>query len=334
MPNRHESSDKYRYGFQGQEKDDEIKGEGNSINYKFRMHDPRVGRFFAVDPLESNYPWYTPYQFSGNKVIRYVELEGLENVDPFSDEGFELGLGDGWEGDGTAKKAEAPGVFRQTIYDGMDILWEGVVFVTEILSIPSKEAGKVINDLVLDIPDENGKTGYYNNLPSTEEAVTNGDEGMFYSSIANEQRVLIAGTASVYTEFMVDAVVVDGLIEGSSILLKSSVGNISKFDDALHQHLSYDYNSPNRYMDCSDIASGYKQFDSNNGSILEIVSKDGKPFQGMEYGEQIEFHYHQVYEKNGLIYDPMYGPDPIPKETFKKEYKNLNPNSKLEFNYE
>ena len=40
----------YRYGFQGQEKDDEVKGVGNSINYKYRMHDPRSGRFFAVDP--------------------------------------------------------------------------------------------------------------------------------------------------------------------------------------------------------------------------------------------------------------------------------------------
>jgi RHS repeat-associated protein len=78
VPNRTGSSTAYRYGFQGQEKDDELKGEGNSLNYTFRMHDPRVGRFFAVDPLEKDYPWYTPYQFSGNKVIQYVELEGLE----------------------------------------------------------------------------------------------------------------------------------------------------------------------------------------------------------------------------------------------------------------
>ncbi len=70
----------YRYGFQGQEKDDEVKGDGNSVNYKYRMHDPRIGRFFAVDPLTSKYPWYTPYQFSGNKVIAFRELEGLEEI--------------------------------------------------------------------------------------------------------------------------------------------------------------------------------------------------------------------------------------------------------------
>lgn len=67
-----------RYGFQGQEVDNEIKGEGNSVNYKYRMHDPRVGRFFSVDPLTKKYPYYTPYAFSGNRVLDAVELEGLE----------------------------------------------------------------------------------------------------------------------------------------------------------------------------------------------------------------------------------------------------------------
>jgi RHS repeat-associated protein len=72
----------YIYGFQGQEKDDEIKGAGNSLNFEYRMHDPRVGRFFAVDPLAKKYPYYTPYQFSGNKVIHLIELEGLEESLP------------------------------------------------------------------------------------------------------------------------------------------------------------------------------------------------------------------------------------------------------------
>lgn len=68
----------YRYGFQGQEMDDEIKGEGNSVNFEFRMHDPRIGRFFARDPLTKKYPHNSPYAFSENKVIHAIELEGLE----------------------------------------------------------------------------------------------------------------------------------------------------------------------------------------------------------------------------------------------------------------
>ena len=80
VPNRHDNSGEYRYGFQGQEKDDEVKGEGNSLNYTFRMHDPRVGRFFARDPLESKYPELSPYQFSSNTPIMAIELEGLETA--------------------------------------------------------------------------------------------------------------------------------------------------------------------------------------------------------------------------------------------------------------
>ena len=78
VPNRHGSSNSYRYGFQGQEKDDELKGEGNSLNYTFRMHDPRVGRFFAVDPLATKYPWNSTYAFSENRVIDGIDLEGRE----------------------------------------------------------------------------------------------------------------------------------------------------------------------------------------------------------------------------------------------------------------
>lgn len=78
MSTTHPVGDGYRYGFQGQEKDDEIKGAGNSLNYKYRMHDPRLGRFFAVDPLFREYPWNSTYAFSENRVIDGVELEGLE----------------------------------------------------------------------------------------------------------------------------------------------------------------------------------------------------------------------------------------------------------------
>jgi RHS repeat-associated protein len=80
LPGRFETSAGYRYGFQGQEKDNELKGEGNSLNYEYRMHNPRVGRFFAVDPLAAKYPYNSTYAFSENRVIDGVELEGLEVV--------------------------------------------------------------------------------------------------------------------------------------------------------------------------------------------------------------------------------------------------------------
>jgi RHS repeat-associated protein len=73
---------KYRFGFQAQLKDNEWTGtEGSHLNYKYRVHDARIGRFLSVDPLTAKYPHNSPYAFSENRVIDGVELEGLEYYD-------------------------------------------------------------------------------------------------------------------------------------------------------------------------------------------------------------------------------------------------------------
>jgi len=72
----------YRYGYNGKENDNDVKGEGNQQDYGFRIYDPRVARFLSVDPLTKNYPWYTPYQFAGNTPIQAIDLDGLEPVSP------------------------------------------------------------------------------------------------------------------------------------------------------------------------------------------------------------------------------------------------------------
>jgi RHS repeat-associated protein len=72
----------YRYGFNGKEGDDEIKGDDNQQDYGMRIYDPRVGRFLSVDPIAKEYPWYTPYQFAGNMPIWMVDLDGLEPASP------------------------------------------------------------------------------------------------------------------------------------------------------------------------------------------------------------------------------------------------------------
>jgi RHS repeat-associated protein len=74
------------YSFQGQEHDDEVKGEGNSVNYKYRMHDPRVGRFFSVDPLAEKYPSFSTYGYVANSPLVFKESDGRQIiiVDPSS----------------------------------------------------------------------------------------------------------------------------------------------------------------------------------------------------------------------------------------------------------
>jgi RHS repeat-associated protein len=70
---------RYRYGFNGKEDDNEVKGEGNQLDYGIRVYDPRLGRFLSKDPLQAKFPFYTPYQFAGNKPIWAVDLDGRED---------------------------------------------------------------------------------------------------------------------------------------------------------------------------------------------------------------------------------------------------------------
>jgi RHS repeat-associated protein len=80
MPGRKFSagSSSYRYGFNGKENDNEVKGEGNQQDYGMRIYDPRLGRFLSVDPLTPDYPELTPYQFASNTPIQATDLDGLE----------------------------------------------------------------------------------------------------------------------------------------------------------------------------------------------------------------------------------------------------------------
>ncbi|SRR6266487_6761156 len=71
----------YRYGFNGKEMDNEVRGEGNQQDYGMRIYDPRVGKFLSVDPLTGKFPFYSPYQYAGNCPIRFVDLDGAETYD-------------------------------------------------------------------------------------------------------------------------------------------------------------------------------------------------------------------------------------------------------------
>jgi RHS repeat-associated protein len=68
-------SSKYRYSYNCKETDDET----GIQDYGFRMYDSRLCRFLSVDPLAEEYPWYTPYQFAGNKPIVSIDIDGLES---------------------------------------------------------------------------------------------------------------------------------------------------------------------------------------------------------------------------------------------------------------
>jgi RHS repeat-associated protein len=79
MPGRKYNAGEYRFGFNGQEKDDEIAGvTGSHLDFGARIYDSRIGRWLAVDPLSKKYPWMSPFNFAANNPILFVDTDGRE----------------------------------------------------------------------------------------------------------------------------------------------------------------------------------------------------------------------------------------------------------------
>ncbi len=76
MPGRSFQATAYRYGFNGKENDNEVKGSGNQQDFGERIYDPRVGRFFTTDPLSAKYPYFSPYSYAGNSPIYLIDANG------------------------------------------------------------------------------------------------------------------------------------------------------------------------------------------------------------------------------------------------------------------
>ena len=80
MPGREYQAQPSRFGFNGKENDNEVKGFGNQQDYGMRVYDTRLGRFLSVDPINRQYPELTPFQYASNNPILNVDLDGLEGL--------------------------------------------------------------------------------------------------------------------------------------------------------------------------------------------------------------------------------------------------------------
>ncbi len=85
MPGRSLSGG-YRYGFNGKEKDNEVKGDGNSLDFGARIYDARLGRWLSLDPLQAKYPSFTPYSFVNNSPTFCIDPDGRKIVIYYLDE--------------------------------------------------------------------------------------------------------------------------------------------------------------------------------------------------------------------------------------------------------
>jgi RHS repeat-associated protein len=75
---------KKRYRYVGKEKD----LESGLYYYGARYYAAWTCRFISVDPLAGDYPFYTPYNYAGNKPVNKVDIDGMqEEGSPTMDKG-------------------------------------------------------------------------------------------------------------------------------------------------------------------------------------------------------------------------------------------------------
>jgi len=79
----------YRFGFNGQEKDNEIKEIGNSLDFGARIYDSRLGKWLSVDRYSFSYPNVSPYSFALNSPIVLLD-KGGNTVVIYDDKGKAL----------------------------------------------------------------------------------------------------------------------------------------------------------------------------------------------------------------------------------------------------
>jgi hypothetical protein len=80
MPGRKyaQGNSSYRYGFNGQEKSDEISGAGNHYTAEFWEMDPRLGRRWNIDPVVK--PFESGYACFGNNPIWFIDHNGADTT--------------------------------------------------------------------------------------------------------------------------------------------------------------------------------------------------------------------------------------------------------------
>lgn len=73
-----DTADRYRFGYGGHEKLDEVQGSGNIVDMGDRWLDVRLGRTPKPDVKAGKYPFISPYAYALNNPLIYVDRDGKE----------------------------------------------------------------------------------------------------------------------------------------------------------------------------------------------------------------------------------------------------------------
>ena len=69
---------KYRYSFNGKEKDNETYGDGNELDFGARVYDGRLGRWLSVDPSIQTQADQSSYKAMYNNPIIFIDPDGKD----------------------------------------------------------------------------------------------------------------------------------------------------------------------------------------------------------------------------------------------------------------
>jgi len=76
MAGRDSSLEKYRFGFNGKEIQAEIESSKSYLSFGDRIYNSRLGKWLSIDPLRMKYPDLSPYIFTADNPIKFIDYNG------------------------------------------------------------------------------------------------------------------------------------------------------------------------------------------------------------------------------------------------------------------
>lgn len=255
----------YRFGFNGQEKDDETYGEGNAIAYEARIYDPRLGRWASIDPARSSYPMHSNYIFAACSPIKYYDKDGRFI-------GTLIGAVVGGVTAAVRGESVKAGIVSGAVQGAVWDLAVGAVVLTGGAATPLVLAGAgVISGMAGDMVYQGMTTGKIDVNQNIMAGAIGGVTGGLLGATAPK----IARWLTKQPKVLIDPITVEVLPETETVPLSSKIAR--SFDDILEQGTLVKETKKSLIKNSSGSASeAFTEIVTQAGGTTDdIISKDG-----------------------------------------------------------